>query len=333
MHTAGGAWGEEQHSPDSWIDPRSACISFGPGTVTEVADVIDALTGILKRGIRRSRTLTELGQSLQFEFEHPPDGPVILVHAMAGAGSIAVLDALLKRFPRANVYHTHYLHPDTIHDHHQRFRELHRRTGHAVLHTEFIAARTLAGRLRGPVRTPWRVITTVREPVARTVAAFFHHFQGNHPELEPGFEAEPANVDRLIELFLADDEHERGVTLEWFEREIRDVFDIDVLRHPFGGESGHATYRTAKCSLLIVRTEDLDLAGGRAITSFLDVPALRIERDGPSAEPPYADAQTRFIERIQIPDAYLDIMYGSRPARHFYSEREIAAFRARWSPD
>jgi hypothetical protein len=83
----------------------------------------------------------------------------------------------------------------------------------------------------------------------------------------------------------------------------------------------------------MVRTEDLDLAGARAIASFLDVPELRIERNELSAEPPYVDAQARFIEWIRIPDAYLDVMYGSRPARHFYSEPEIAAFRARWSRD
>lgn len=293
--------------------------------------MLDALTGVLKRGIRRSRTLTELGQSLQFEFEHPPDGPVILVHQMARVGSVAVLHALLKRFPRANVYHTHYLNPDTIHRYHDRFNALHRQTGQASFHREFIAARTLAGRLRAPVRSPWRVITLVRDPVARTASAFFRHFQLEHPELEPGFETDPANVDRLIDLFMADDETERGVTLEWFDREVRDVFGIDVFAKPFPPDAGHAVVRGPKCSLLVVRTEDLDATGGCSIAAFLGVPGLRIERENTSADEPYAEAYSRFRQRIRIPDSYLDMMYGSRLARHFYADSEIAAFRARWS--
>jgi hypothetical protein len=293
--------------------------------------VIDALTGVLKRGIRRSRALTELGQTLQFEFGHPPDGPVILVHQMARVGSVAVLHALLERFPRANVYHTHYLNPDTIHDYHERFKELHRRTGHASLDREFIAARALANRLRGPVRTPWRVISMVRDPVARTVSAFFRHFRLNHPELGPGYEADPANVDRLIELFLADDEHERQFALGWFDREIRDVFGIDVFGSEFPVDAGHAVHSDAKCSLLLVRTEDLARIGGGAIASFLGLPELRIERENASAHEPYAEAWSHFIDRIRIPDPYLDVMYGSRLARHFYTASEIEAVRARWS--
>jgi hypothetical protein len=58
---------------------------------------------------------------------------------------------------------------------------------------------------------------------------------------------------------------------------------------------------------------------------------LRIERENASADEPYAEAWSHFIDRIRIPDAYLDVMYGSRLARHFYTASEIEAFRARWS--
>lgn len=293
--------------------------------------MFDAVTGILRRTLQRSRSLTELAQSVQFELEHPPDGPVILVHQMGCVGSIPVEQALLKRFPAANVYRTFILNPASIRAAHQRYGELFHRTGEAGLPTEFLAARTLAGRLRGPVRAPWKVITVVRDPVARTVCAFFRRFHLNHPEFEIGFETDPGHVDRLTDLLLEANETERGITLEWFEREVRDVFGIDVFSEPFPRESGMATFRGEKCELLVVRTEDLETTGARAISSFLGVPLLRFERRNETADEPCGEAYSQFIERARLPDAWLDVLYGSRLARHFYDDAEIAAFRARWS--
>jgi hypothetical protein len=293
--------------------------------------VLDAVAGIVRRTIRRSRSLTELAQSVQFEFEHPPDGPVILVHQMGCVGGISVERALLKRFPPANVYRTFFLNPASVRTAHARFGEFFHRTGEAGLPTEFLAARTLAGRFRGTVRAPWKVITLVRDPVARTLCAFFRRFRLNHPDFEPGFENDPGHVDRLADLFLEDHEAERGITLEWFDREVRAVFGIDVFAEPFPREVGQATFSADKCELLIVRTEDLGTVGARAISAFLDVPLLRVERHNETAGEPCAEAYGRFIEQVRLPAAWLDVMYGSRLARHFYDDAEIAAFRSRWS--
>ena len=44
----------------------------------------------------------------------------------------------------------------------------------------------------------------------------------------------------------------------------------------------------------------------------------------------YAENYRRFIETLRPPKDYLDQMYDSRFARHFYSRDEIVSFRARW---
>jgi hypothetical protein len=292
--------------------------------------VIDALTGILKRGFRRSRALTRLADSVQFEFEHPPDGPVMLVHSMIGTRAEAVHEALLERFPRANVYATRSLNPEALREWHGRIDRAFRESVSAAIPPRFVAGRALAGRLRGRPRSPWKVITLVRDPVARTIDGFFHDFRTNHPSLPEAFEADPANVDRLIELFLEADEHERGVTIEWFEREIRDVFGIDVLEQPFPLEAGHAFYRGEKCSLLVVRSEDIGRVGAPAIGLFVDAPGLHVRDENGSDTRPCAAALAAFVERLRVPDVYLDVLYGTRIARHFYTAAEIAAFRERW---
>lgn len=292
--------------------------------------MLDALNGILRKGLRRSRTLTELADSMQYEFEHPPDGPVLLVHSMTGTRSEAVHEALLDRFPRANVYATQALNTATLRQWHGRIDQTFRDAGRAAIPPLFIAGRMLAGRLRGKPRSRWKVTTLVRDPVARTIDGFFHGFRTNHPSLPDGYEADPANVDNLIELFLAVGERERGVTLEWFEREVTDVFGIDVLEQPFPMEAGHALYRGEKCSLLVVRTEDLARTAAPAIGLFVGAPGLAVRSDEERDARPWAAAQALFVERLRVPEAYLDVMYGSRIARHFYTADEIATFRQRW---
>lgn len=292
--------------------------------------MFDALTGILKKGLRRSRALTELSDSMQYEFEHPPDGPVLLVHSMTGTRGEAVHEALLDRFPRANVYATQSLNTAALREWHGRIDQAFRESGSAAIPARFIAGRTLAGRLRGKPRSRWKVITLVRDPVARTIDGFFHDFRTNHPSLPDGFEVDPANVDHLIELFLAVDERERGVTLEWFEREVMEVFDIDVLEQPFPIEAGHALYRGEKCSLLVVRTEDLARTAAPAIGLFVGAPGLQVRSDDGGDARPWAATLAAFVERLDLPDAYLDVMYGSRMTRHFYTAAEISAFRERW---
>ena len=45
----------------------------------------------------------------------------------------------------------------------------------------------------------------------------------------------------------------------------------------------------------------------------------------------YADLYKAFRRELRLPDAYLDRVYGSRSAHHFYSPAELVAFRRKWS--
>ena len=49
-----------------------------------------------------------------------------------------------------------------------------------------------------------------------------------------------------------------------------------------------------------------------------------------SANKAYARAYEEFTSRIRFDESFLETMYGSRFARHFYSDAERDAFRSRW---
>ncbi|HUG26681.1 MAG TPA: putative capsular polysaccharide synthesis family protein [Gemmatimonadales bacterium] len=245
-------------------------------------------------------------------------------------GSVAVTRAIRRHLPRADVYHTHYLHPRTIAEHRERFTRAHRETGRAGLPREYLGAKMLDRRLRRGAGEAWRVVTLVRDPVARTVSAFFRLFTYNHPELGPAFHADPANAERLVELFLDPGEPEHEFTLGWWDTEMRDVFGIDVFKSPFSPAAGAARYGGERCRVLLLRLEDLDRIGAAELSRFLDAPGLTLAAENRTEQEPYFPAYSRFLELLELPAAYLDRMYGSRLARHFYTEDELARFRARW---
>ena len=60
------------------------------------------------------------------------------------------------------------------------------------------------------------------------------------------------------------------------------------------------------------------------------MPIFALGHRNRSSALPYGEAHRRFTSRLRIDDAYLERMYGSKLATHFYSDAERARFRARW---
>lgn len=281
--------------------------------------------------VLRNRALTERLQTLRFRWRHRGRWPVVLVHQMARVGSLTVMRALRRSAPGLDLYHTHYLNPDTITRYRAQFDRIHDVTGRAGLHLEFLSACHLRRQLDRGVVGRWRIVTLVRDPLERTVSAFFKHFPYTFPERGLRFLEDPANVPALIELFLDDSEIERSFTLDWFEREVEAVFGIDVYATPFPHDAGHVHAAGPSADLLVLRLEDLDRVGPAALAAFLDTPPLTLEARNRSEDSSYRETYRRFRDALSPPAAFLDRMYDSRLARHFYTTSELAAFRDRWT--
>jgi hypothetical protein len=75
--------------------------------------------------------------------------------------------------------------------------------------------------------------------------------------------------------------------------------------------------------------EDLDGCAPAAMQAFLGLPAFELQRRNVAAGKRYASLYRRFVESVELPAEYVDRLYGSRVARHFYTERELESFRNR----
>ncbi len=172
---------------------------------------------------------------------------------------------------------------------------------------------------------PWNVITTVREPVAQAVSAFFHG-GGRSGALQHG-----ADVASLTERMLAEDW--LRMPMRWFEREFLPTLGIDVFAQPFDPAAGFSLIETPAARVLLARQENLEGAPD-ALRGFLGLPApVPIARRNEAGAKDYASAYRSFLREVRLPDAVLERAYATAYSRHFYSADELAAFRPRWSAE
>lgn len=256
----------------------------------------------------------------------------VLVYQMGKVGSTSITEALREAGYR-RVYQLHFLNPSNMAESEAVYRTLFPRLKRLDRH--LINSFYVRGLIEKPtVGERWKILTLIREPMARNVSAFF---QNMDLEFDPeervinraGGREWSGQLDDLIDLFLEDFQHQS--TSRWFDDEIKYVFGVDVLGEPFDMERGFKIYDGRNADVLLIKYERLNEVMADALTEFLGITNVSLGSQN-KAEDKYYSAQYRaFLESGNLPQWYLDKLYGSRTIRHFYSEEEILQFRHRWS--
>jgi len=179
-----------------------------------------------------------------------------------------------------------------------------------------------------------KIISLVRDPIARVISGLFEnpHFAGENIKTQNG----AIDSEKALK-YLARKICEPSTfkyTNEWFDRELKQVFNIDVFEYPFPVDTGYAVYRNARAEVLLIRLEDLTSKGGVAISQFLhlDVP-LVIQQANSRNESKDSKAYQQVLDNIRISPAICKQIYSSRLARHFYSNSMVERFISRWAKE
>ncbi|MEA3410777.1 MAG: putative capsular polysaccharide synthesis family protein [Pseudomonadota bacterium] len=265
--------------------------------------------------------------------------PPLLVYQMGKVGSSTAVATLNTVDLDAPIYHVHFLSPDLV-EKYEAKRRPYLRTRKAGDLKHIWQYQFIRKLLNDPGRSgKWRVISLVRDPVARNLATFFEHIEvqaedGDCWDLkswEYQFETRVCREDqeRLIELFYEKCRHD--TPLVYFDREFRDVLGFDIFETGFPVKRGYQITRRDNADFLVIRLEDLNRCATQAFSEFLGVDGLRLVNRNVGGGKEYAEIYDRFKRIIKLPPDYLDRMYDSKFARHFYTEAEIAEFRKRWT--
>jgi hypothetical protein len=186
-------------------------------------------------------------------------------------------------------------------------------------------AQTLGPLLLGHIAThrrEVRIITPVRDPIARNVSLFFHLLW------VAGFSFERHSIDELTGFFMDDMRHQ--IALTWFERELEPALGIDMYAFPFHRDAGHTTIIANNITLLLYQSELPDHVKEHIIGDFVGLEQFRLLRRHDARGSAYAKTYRQFVQLVHLPRSYVEEMCNSRYARHFYSDDERERIRAKW---
>ena len=243
-----------------------------------------------------------------------------MVHQFGKVGS-TTLEAALRGEGRWPVYQTHVLRPGhrfLVDDDPRPPR------GRVDVPPHALRSREVWRKYVQPVR-PIAVVTPVREPVSRNVSAFFQNLH-RFPHLDPA--RGDGDVAALVETFIERHDHDEPAV--WFERQFRDPFGVDVYEHVFDTARGWSIIDAGPRRFLLLQAELSDEAKVAALRTLLNLGPITLAAKNVGDRKDYAEAYAAFRRRLVLPAEYLDRVLNSQYARHFYSEAQRDAARAKW---
>jgi hypothetical protein len=273
----------------------------------------------------------------------------LLVYTVGKVGSASVFHSLRRLDLARPVQHIHYLG-------HERLRYL-----EAILKPAFPESlptlrhvwhsQQVAEAFARDPQARVQAITLVRDPIARNVSDFFQHIHVEpHRRLgskwrvysplfgfemvvgadEAGAPAPDArDIQVLIALFFAREEHD--LPLLWLGNEIGTYLGINVYGSAFPIDKGYHIYHSERADVLLVRLRDLNRCATQAFQEFLGLDGFDLTHANIAELKAYTRLYRAFKAAIVFPDSYLDRMYNSAFARHFFTAQERQQLWARWA--
>lgn len=276
---------------------------------------------------------------LRFEYSGFDKGPVLVLQ-MGKVGSRSAEAGLDARVTDRPVYHSHFLSPDRVAETEKMRRMYFRGVRHRYLTRQWLSQFVLRTFQAHRDDRTWKIITLTREPVGRNISAFFENLYLVPTENDGEFEIssdvyglEPTIVSdedtsQLAQLFFERARHDSP--LQFFDREIRDIFGIDVIKSGFPIEKGYEIYRSGRVELLVLRLEDLSRCAGVAIKEFLGLDDFELINKNIASKKHYASLYSAFKKRVDIEEDYVKMLLDSDYMRTFYSEDEIRDAKGKW---
>jgi hypothetical protein len=263
---------------------------------------------------RLKRELTRVKQTFE------GSGKPVLIHTYGKVGSTAIHTSISK-LPGFGSFQTHFISEEGVSD----ARRIHQEHDRDPIHLKL--GETLRAALKSHPEKTVRVITLVRDPVARAVSDLFE----NPTLLVAEGDIRQMPLERVVEIAAEQVINSLDYTEKWFDRELSDVLGFDFFARDFDQVKGFEIIREGRFELLAGKLELLSNNGadflGRLLDLGRDLPIPRSRARSATGE---ASLYDQVRKNLRLPAAVLDQVYGSRFCRHFYTPAELEGFRKLW---
>ena len=188
--------------------------------------------------IRPSWTLSWAYKNARYSHQPRQSGLPLIIYQMGKVGSTSVTKALRALSPNYSVYGVHTLRPDNVEQAIANYRKNY--SVRRLVPEHLLASRLLVRDLaKGQPRGRWKVITIIRDPIARNISSFFQDIELRHPSFQFSERVEHQSpselVNDLTDLFMSAHDHDNqsnGSSASWG---VRSTSTFTANRSPAAG--------------------------------------------------------------------------------------------------
>lgn len=177
-----------------------------------------------------------------------------------------------------------------------------------------------------------KIITLVREPISRDFSQLVYHL----PELQKlGYlnEQDPLSRTYTSGMYRRATLNRKcpdGYQFEWFNKELKAVFGIDVYAHEFDRRKGYSIIRQDDVEVLIIKLEKISLLTD-IIADFCGIKSINLINSNVGLKKRNREFYSHLRERIGISNDVISLYYGDNALfNHFYDEEERSELLRTW---
>ncbi len=245
----------------------------------------------------------------------------IIIYQMGKVGSSSIYASLKNLGLSVPIYHLHFLSQKSIQD----VRDYYLGLPHVPVPAHVESSKKLQTEIslsNGKVR--WKVITLVRDPVARDISDLFQNMDRELPHVkkisqEAALNDLSCNILNTFQNFNESSDY----ACTWFDKEIKEVFNFDIYSVDFNKSVGYQIYEAEHADILVLKLEKLKKCHKKAFKEFLDIENFPLLDANLGNEKKYHSLYTSLLETINIPASDLKKIYSSRYSKYFTTKTNL----------
>lgn len=190
-----------------------------------------------------------------------------------------------------------------------------------------------------------KIIIPIREPISRDISDYFQGLGGRlaamletyqFSELLEGFKK--VYVNGLFQETNYETKYmfpwlnyvKYGYQFDFFDKELKKNFGIDVFEYPFDVEKGYSIIKQGDVEVMILQSERMnDLE--QQMADFFGISDFKLVSVNVGSQKEYTYMYQNFKEQLSIPKEYVEFYYkGNKAYEHFYSEEQRSTFLEKW---
>ena len=240
-----------------------------------------------------------------------PKQKPFLVFTMAKVGSLSVYFSLKKWVSKHSIFHIHSLNEEEVKKGVQLCFENNMYPGSKS--PVFLINKKIIEKGR-----PYKIICLFRDPLERNISAFFDVFELHTGEKSTEY---GGDMEQLKEMYYKKLNH--NFPINWFEKQFFEATNINVYSYDFNKEKGYKIIKKDHVELLLINSNVADSVKEELISNFCDLKTFTLKNRNVSTTKEYASNYKDFKNNIRFSTAYLNKLYDSKYANHFFNENHI----------